>query len=433
MAATAVSEAAHPTEAESRPRRGVALYAGAAGATATGESSGDAEAAPRQDRSSILAGAADALCPAPSVAMRTRGEAEDAAPDAELTREEDDLEDDSVVYYTDSYRTWECHYLRRLGKQIHRLVCLELDRAEEALFMLFAAHDTNLDGVVAGDEATSLVEDVERWSPVDQDDSGLTEKDGSISFIALLKWYSSGLREGSTTFSVASLSVGLLGSGYIASDARLDGLDWAGLRANVVGYRRLYQQVRQHKEERRLERARQLESSADQVEDLLQEHYNALAIEFEGDAEHLFELFNEVDVSGNLLLELEEVEALLRLLDTSATERDLERYIAEMNLAGAPCSFASLLDWWEQARSVENSLVSEKGMALIASVKASSMSKSLTFSSDTAVRKKWLRAAEAGDEVLQALRDSYCRTIVEVREYKMVRDLRNAEVEAAKL
>merc|ERR1740130_2558194 len=98
------------------------------------------------------------------------------------------------------------------------------------------------------------------------------------------------------------------------------------------------------------------------------------------------------------MLEENEVEKLLLLLDTSATEEDLARYIAEINLSDGPLSFASLIDWWDQARSVPNSLVAEEGMALIASVKARIYSKSLGGfgSSDSTARGKWAEMAKKG-------------------------------------
>jgi len=63
------------------------------------------------------------------------------------------------------------------------------------------------------------------------------------------------------------------------------------------------------------------------------------------------------------------------------------------------------------------------------------MSKSLGgyLSSETAARRKWREAAAKGTEHVEALRDAYIRTLTEVREYKMERDLRAAEVEAAKI
>merc|ERR1712048_774365 len=104
--------------------------------------------------------------------------------------------------------------------------------------------------------------------------------------------------------------------------------------------------------------------------DALPAYYAQLAKEFDGDAELLFELFNEVDESGNMLLEEAEVQSMLHLLDPGASEKELKRYISEINLSDGPLNFASLLDWWDQARSVSNSLVAEKGPALIATVKA---------------------------------------------------------------
>jgi len=128
------------------------------------------------------------------------------------------------------------------------------------------------------------------------------------------------------------------------------------------------------------------------------EYHNTLVAELEGDAEHLFELFSEVDASGNLMLEVSELENLLRLLDTSATDDDLKRYIQEINMADGPLSFASLIDWWDQARNVKASLVSEKGMVLLASVKARVMSKNFSFYSDSEASKKWKEAAGKGLE-----------------------------------
>eukprot|EP00434_Breviolum_minutum_P001028 symbB.v1.2.000902.t1/scaffold27.1/size414596/10 len=94
--------------------------------------------------------------------------------------------------------------------------------------------------------------------------------------------------------------------------------------------------------------------------------------------------------------------------------------------ADGPLSFASLIDWWDQARTVPNSLVSEKGAALIASIKGRSYAATVAgIFGDTAVQKRWDQADAAG--TLQALRQAYCRTLREVREYKAERDLRRAE------
>eukprot|EP00933_Yihiella_yeosuensis_P046941 TRINITY_DN42562_c0_g1_i1.p1 TRINITY_DN42562_c0_g1~~TRINITY_DN42562_c0_g1_i1.p1 ORF type:complete len:219 (+),score=56.05 TRINITY_DN42562_c0_g1_i1:1-657(+) len=215
----------------------------------------------------------------------------------------------------------------------------------------------------------------------------------------------------------------------LSADARIEALSWSSLRRNVVGYRNLLWQVRAVQEEQLLTAAREAESLTG-LEKAMPEYYKVLASEFEGDGVHLFELFSEVDVSNNLLLEATEVEALLRLLDTNASKTELERYISEINLSEGPLSYASLVDWWEQARSVKNSLVSEKGAGLIASIKAQSVQRGIGgLFSETAVQRRWAEAAKEGR--LQALRRSYLRTLKEIREYKNERDLRLLEQNCA--
>jgi len=359
-------------------------------------------------------------------------------PDAEKCSESD--EDDSEegdVYVTDSYIEWERHYLKRIAKRIHRLVCSELTREEEALFMYFVNFDADLDGTVSGEEATCMLEAIEEVAPgatkTRSGRRGLVNEDGSINFINLLKWFTENEKSKSTTmtFSVASMGVSIVGSGYLQSDDRVDALSRDSLRSNVIGYRRLFNAVKKYKEETQLAPARTVEGTSG-LEQAMPEYYNALALEFQGDSEHLFELFNEVDESGNMMLEENEVEKLLLLLDTSATEEDLARYIAEINLSDGPLSFASLIDWWDQARSVPNSLVAEKGATLVASVKARAAQRKMTgMFSESCVQVQWRRAKEANR--LQALRQAYVRAVSELREYKMERDLRLLESECAQL
>jgi len=392
------------------------------------------------DRATSLAGAEDGLFAAPNVEAVKRSEAMSSPADQSTQDDDalsDDIQDDATVYLTSSFRDWECLYLKRLAKQIHRLVCAELDRTEESLFMAYVYHDSNLDGQLRGEEALSLIEAMHDYTANAVNQNEILGEDGTITFLSLLKWYSredGDVQETTTTMTVTSLAVGALGSGYVGSDSRIDALSWRELRANILGYRKLYNELRTFKDERRLLTARQRERDLG-LEEAMTEFYNTLALQFEGDGEHLFELFNEVDESGNMLLETNEVEHLLTLLDTNASQDDLKRYIAEINLADGPLSFASLIDWWDQARNVPNSLVAEKGMALIASVKARVMSKSFggLMSSESTAKKKWIEAAGKGALHLEALRDAYVRTLSEVREYKMERDLRAAEVDAAKL
>lgn len=344
--------------------------------------------------------------------------------------------DDETVYLTEAYKEWQRHYLKRLAMKIHRLVSLELERAEEVLFMLFVKHDSNLDGDIGGEEAINLREDIEDVAP------GSTQRgwpgskgDGSISFVSLLQWYTDSRGRGNQGnnigFNLTSMIIGMIGSGVVFGDGRLEALSYSSLRQNVVGYRKLLRQVREFQEERLLEKARQVERSNGLAE-AMPEYYKVLAKEFESDGEHLFELFSEVDESNNLLLDDEEVRNLFQLLDSNASEADLRRYIAEINLNDGPLTFASFIDWWDQARSVENSLVAEKGAGLLASFKAQAARSMLGgFFSETAVQARWREAAEAGR--LQALRQAYCRTLREVRDYKCERDLRKAEFECAAL
>jgi len=345
-----------------------------------------------------------------------------------------DVEDDDAVYITKAWRDWERHYLKKLAQTVHRMVCAELDRFEESIFMLFVNFDGHFDGAVAGREANKLLQAIEEAAPgVYSDPDELIGKDGSISFISLLDYYGGSVgKEASLTFTISSLAVGLVGSGSLANDARLEALSWDELRRNIVGYRRLLSDVRQFKEDRSLEDAREIGKSIG-FDDALLAYYEALSREFEGDAEHLFELFCEVDESGNMLLESEEVVELLRLLDTAATEDDLTRYMDEINLDDGPLSFSSLLDWWDQARSVPNSLVAEKGAALIASVKARAAQRRMSsyLISGSSVQAQRTRAKDENRS--KALCQSYARTISEIRDYKMERDLRNAEVECSRL
>ncbi|CAE7595531.1 unnamed protein product [Symbiodinium natans] len=405
-----------------------------------------AEAAPR-DRASVLAGAQDALFSAPSAEVRQQDSLLEGDEDGserweenggeyiEEDHPEEDPEDDEAVYLSEAYREWEVHYLRRLAMRIHRLLTLELDRAEEALFAVFVQHDANLDGRVRGDEATKLLQAIESCAPGSTEESTPQKKDGSISLVSLLRWYSgsngSEQKASSYSFGAATLLTGLLGSGVVGCDARLQGLDWLSLRRNVMGYRRIYSQLRELKEERMLTLIMEKESQTGLLE-TMPEYYKLLAKEFEGDMELLFELFCEVDESNNLLLEEREVEIMLRKMDTVATPEELRRYVAEINLTDGPLSFQSLIDWWDQARTVPNSLVSEKGSALVASIKGRAYAATVAgLFGDTAVQRRWEQADAEG--TLQALRQAYCRTWREVREYKAERDLRRAETECAQL
>jgi hypothetical protein len=351
--------------------------------------------------------------------------------------EVDELDQNENVYLTECWRTWECHYLRRLAKRIHRMVCTDLDRFEESLFMLFVQFDTNLDGTVDGEEVRPLMEAIEHAMPGStRDTRGLVSRDGSIKFVQLLKWFKNTQQQlnPSMSFDTSSFIVSIMGSGAIASDSRADQLSWQELRHNVTGYRRLLGQVRELQEDRLLRPAREAERS-DGLMAAMPMYYAALEKEFEGDYSLLFDLFHECDDSGNMMLETNEVEKLLQLFDTDATPEDLGRYITEINLADGPLTFASLLDWWDQARSVPNSLVAEKGSMLMARVKTRGYQRKLgsvmgIFSQEeSAVVSAWNQAQEQNR--IEELRENYERIFSEIREYKMERDLRLIEQECA--
>lgn len=424
------------TSRGSRENRGVSIH------------SGQASNYVEYDHSQVLIGANNALVVAPGKSSGPEGSFGDFG-NSDLDRKgdesteeaaEEDIDDNETVYLTENYRAWERHYLKRLARRIHRLVCAELDRSEEALFMLFTTYDESLDGVVRGVEATRLLEAIEQATPgvIAADNGGqgeLVASDGSISFVSLLEWFSGANggahRETSPGFGFTSLAVGLLGSGTLQVDGRLDALDWAGLRRNILGYRRLFLHVRQLQEDRALAQVREVEV-AKGIEEAMPLYYGLLAKEFEGDAEHLFELLCQVDITGDMRLNTDEVKTLLCLLDADASEGDVRRYIAEINMADGPLSFASLVDWWDQARSVKNSLVAEKGAALIAKVRAQAAGEKISsLFAETAVQKR-LNAAKQGGQ-LEIVREAYCRTLSELREYKMERDLRLAEQECAAL
>eukprot|EP00434_Breviolum_minutum_P001023 symbB.v1.2.000897.t1/scaffold27.1/size414596/5 len=222
--------------------------------------------------------------------------------------------------------------------RIHRLLAAELDRSEEALFAIFVQYDANLDGRVRGSESKQLLKAIEDVAPGSLAESSPARKDGNISLVSLLRWYNKHTHQSSYTFSATTLLTGMLGSGMVGCDARLQGMDYLSLRKNVMGYRRIYSQLRELKEERMLAVVQDQESQNGLLE-TMPEYYRLLAKEFEGDMELLFELFCEVDESNNLLLEEREVEIMLRLMDTAATPEDLRRYIAEINLAILACVF----------------------------------------------------------------------------------------------
>merc|ERR1719362_1710681 len=147
------------------------------------------------------------------------------------------------IHVTNSFRDWQCIYLRREAQKIHRLVCSQLQHhTEEALFMLFLRYDYDLDGEVRGTEVVQLLETLGLAGVSEEERARLQQahgKDGPIPFVALLEWYNysaSGTRRDTNTFfNIHSLSVGLLGSGMLGCDERLEKLGRTRLRRNILG------------------------------------------------------------------------------------------------------------------------------------------------------------------------------------------------------
>jgi len=259
-------------------------------------------------------------------------------------------------------------------------------------------------------------------------------EDGSISFIALLEWYNQsalGVRmDTNAQFNIHSLSVGLLGSGMLGCDARLGQLSRKRLRRYIVGYRKLLVQLRQNQEDKAIRQVHELESRIGLLASMTS-YYGLLQKEFQGDEEHLFEVFNEVDESGNMMLEEPEVGSLMRLLDKGASDTDVRKYLSEINVAqDGALRFDGFVNWWEEAQTVPNSLLAAKGAGLIAAVRVEALrlkAGSLFF--ETAVQRRWHMADQAGK--LPSLRQAYCHTFRQLRCYRMECQLQALEAECA--
>jgi len=345
--------------------------------------------------------------------------------------------DNEEVFISNAFQDWECIYLKRLARSIHRLVCSQLEHhTEEALFMLFIRHDQDMDGEIRGQEVTHLLEILGEAGVAEEERKRLQatdSKDGAISFIALLEWYNQNAsgtrRDTNAQFNIHSLSVGLLGSGILGCDARLDQLNNIRLRRNIVGYRRLLEQLRQARERKEIQKVNELESKQG-LKASMESYYALLKQEFQGDEEHLFEIFSEVDESGNMMLEETEVASLLQLLDKGASDDDVRRYLREINIAeDGPLTFDGFVNWWEEAQNVPTSLIGQKGAGLIAGVRAEALrlkASSLFF--ETAVQRRWQKADHVNN--LPSLRQAYCRTFSE-RKYHIDRQIRKLEEECA--
>jgi hypothetical protein len=200
---------------------------------------------------------------------------------------------------TAAYAEWEKEYLVRVAQQIHRLVCAELDRREEALFMLFTQYDENLDGRISQGEIWALIKQVcstESHKEADEIVAQLdVDGDGYISFLELLRWWNSEDEHDNalsgTRFGIVAAVVGLVGSGYLQTDDRIRSLDTEMLRRNIVGYKKILRQIADHKVSVKLEKVRQMEEdeclSAPQA---ISRYHDLLFEDLDGDCALLFYL-----------------------------------------------------------------------------------------------------------------------------------------------
>eukprot|EP00929_Paragymnodinium_shiwhaense_P028824 TRINITY_DN16637_c0_g1_i2.p1 TRINITY_DN16637_c0_g1~~TRINITY_DN16637_c0_g1_i2.p1 ORF type:complete len:328 (-),score=78.62 TRINITY_DN16637_c0_g1_i2:403-1386(-) len=325
--------------------------------------------------------------------------------------------------------SWEKEYLKRLGKAIHRLVCAELDSFEESLFILFVRFDTNLDGHIAGSEVPRFLEALEKLvsGATAEAESKLMMGDGKISFIKLIRWIADAANDNrlSAGFRLSSMSVGMLGSAAIVMDERLEKLNWCQLRQNVYGYRKLLQKIRKAKQDDAVDALFDGEDAG------FKEHYNLVSGEMDGDMKHLFELFCETDTSHNLRLESHEIVVLFQRFDAQASSAELLRYFRELNMRGNSLTFVSFCDWWHQAQQQPASLVSEKGVQLLAAMKAKAASRSLaTMFTASSSERHWQTGV--GNNKLAALKTGYLDTYEDLRQYKLFRMIRDVETQCVR-
>eukprot|EP00929_Paragymnodinium_shiwhaense_P048585 TRINITY_DN24546_c0_g1_i3.p1 TRINITY_DN24546_c0_g1~~TRINITY_DN24546_c0_g1_i3.p1 ORF type:complete len:253 (-),score=49.13 TRINITY_DN24546_c0_g1_i3:141-899(-) len=239
-------------------------------------------------------------------------------------------------------------------------------------------------------------------------------------------------QEFSPTFVFASLLTGVVGSGMAGCDSRLAGLSWIALRQNIIGYRRALDNVRIWQENRMFNKVQEFEDEHGVLAAM--PHYLELMqteLVKEADAPYFWELFNEADRRGELLLDEPELEILLQKLDTNATQADLDRYLDEIDLGVTRLSFAAFFDWYGQARSIRDSLIAQKGAQFLATMKAQATKKRLSsYFAESIVYTKWRQMEQRGK--LLDLKHAYVTTISEFRRFRMERDLRLAELECAK-
>ena len=97
----------------------------------------------------------------------------------------------------------------------------------------------------------------------------------------------------------------------------------------------------------------------------IQSVHRLLQKEFEAEAEVLYETFCEADERFKGFLKGSEQRYLMQLIDPDASEEDVSTYVQEINADASGLGFLDLLDWWEQAKEVPQSLVNKNEQRLV--------------------------------------------------------------------
>eukprot|EP00929_Paragymnodinium_shiwhaense_P077883 TRINITY_DN40215_c0_g1_i1.p1 TRINITY_DN40215_c0_g1~~TRINITY_DN40215_c0_g1_i1.p1 ORF type:complete len:377 (+),score=115.48 TRINITY_DN40215_c0_g1_i1:61-1191(+) len=353
----------------------------------------------------------------------------------------------SQVFLTDEHTKLERMYLCRLSQNIHRIVVKELDSEEESLFLMFSEGDANMNGSISQDEIKKVVEQVGAEASADELQAIFKAMDlngdGTVSFIELLKWWHGELEGDGAAgalkekagfgFKARSFAVGAAGSGVMGSDERLAKLEVAGLKENITGYKRILMQISEHKMLKKLAETEAFEQENGLTAATLNKYLGMLQAEFEDDMALLFDIFCEVDKSGDFLVDGQEVKTLIKLLDSEASEADVEKYLEDVAMDNGALTYALFVSWWDHVLHDASGIVAEKGTILQASIKARSIKSKGTAlfhqftQGDHELMTLWRDLEASEPQKLSKFKEGFKRAILECRRYKMAKHIKQAE------
>jgi len=351
--------------------------------------------------------------------------------------------DDEPLFLTSSHELWAREYYIRFTRRIHQLILDSLEDKEQNLFSYYLLHDVDLNGALEKDEVQDMVAAMSRSklnsrSVVDFMRTVDANGDGVITFMELLKhWSTHSLAEAALTCRgrnfYGALNTGLPDDWEEQVEERIRRLEPKAVREGASQYKLTLRYVTEWGIINKLQDVFTFEGVEGLVPKTMQQYHDLLTSEFEGEMDLLFNLFMSVDTSGNMSLEDDEIQQLILLLDPTATGRDIDRYVDEINPEDGVLSFVSLVDWWEQAKSVPNSLVAERGVTFLLNMKARNASNAvLSYFGESDLAKQWKLLARNEPKKLRTLRENYQQTFVELRRYKLSKRLREIEEESLK-